>query len=71
MSQSSTPSSFEYEHDTPDPSKGHWLIVAVIIAIVGAFIFLRTSPTDFSSNNELAALLTNGQPKVLEFYSNL
>ncbi|MCB0211679.1 MAG: hypothetical protein KDJ52_20240 [Anaerolineae bacterium] len=71
MSQLSSPASFEYEHDTPDPNKGLWLIVAVVIAIIGAFIFLRTSPAEVNGYNELTALLTNGQPKVLEFYSNL
>lgn len=70
MSQSSSRSAFEYEHDTPDPNKSLWLIVAVIVAIVAAFIFLRTTPTDLGSNGELTAILNNGQPKVLEFYSN-
>ncbi|MCB0194444.1 MAG: hypothetical protein KDJ65_21015 [Anaerolineae bacterium] len=71
MSQLSSQTSFEYEHDAPDPNRGMWLIVAVIIAVIGAFIFLRSSPSDINGYNELTALLNNGQPKVLEFYSNL
>lgn len=61
---------FEYELDEKDPNKGMWVIVGVILLIVAAFVFLRTQPTAIASSDELAARLSDGQPKVLEFYSN-
>ncbi|MCL4294521.1 MAG: hypothetical protein KJ077_02275 [Anaerolineae bacterium] len=58
------------ELDSGDPVKGIWILLGVIVLIIGAFIFLRTEPSDISSVDELTAILTDGQPKVIEFYSN-
>lgn len=58
------------ELDSGDPVKGIWILLGVIVLIIGAFIFLRTEPSDISSVDELTVMLTDGQPKVIEFYSN-
>ncbi|MCB0191545.1 MAG: hypothetical protein KDJ65_06330 [Anaerolineae bacterium] len=70
MSKQSDTSSFDYEHNSDDPGKGLWVVVGIIILIMGAFIFLRTEPSNIRNADELAKTLTDGQPKVLEFYSN-
>ena len=58
------------ELDSGDPVKGVWILLGVIVLIIGAFIFLRTEPSDISGVDELTVILTDGQPKVIEFYSN-
>ena len=70
MSQPSTKGTFEYELETKDPNTGLWVLVGLILLIIGAFIFLRTEPSHIGGSAELSALLANGQPKVIEFYSN-
>lgn len=70
MSEQSTELSSDYELDSEDPSKGLWVLLGIIVLIIGAFIFLRTQPSDIGSVDELTATLTDGQPKVIEFYSN-
>jgi hypothetical protein len=70
MSKQADTSSFDYEHNSDDPDKGLWIVVGIIILIIGAFIFLRTEPSNINNANELALTLTDGQPKVIEFYSN-
>ncbi len=52
------------------PGKGKWIIAGLFILVIGAFIFLRTKATDVGGSAELSAMLQDGQPKVLEFYSN-
>jgi hypothetical protein len=46
------------------------LFLVVLLGIVGAFVFLRTKGTDIESADEFDALLSGGQPVVVEFYSN-
>ncbi len=49
----------------------NWMLVTVILVIVAAFVFLRSSPTaGIDSVKALDASLTTGQPVVLDFYSN-
>jgi hypothetical protein len=43
---------------------------AVLLALVGGFVFLRTKGTDLESTSEFDALLGTGQPVVVEVYSN-
>ena len=62
--------SFDYDFETRDPGKGLWIVIGIIALIIGAFIFLRTEPTDIGTADQLALTLSSGQPKVLEFYSN-
>jgi hypothetical protein len=46
------------------------LFIAVLLLIISAFVFLRTKGTDLESTDELDTLIGNGQPVVLEFFSN-
>jgi hypothetical protein len=49
----------------------NWLLVTIILAIAGAFIFLRSSPTaGVDSLDDLNGLVTTGRPVVVDFYSN-
>jgi len=51
--------------------KINWLLVLFLALLASPFIFLRSTPTDFNSITELDGVLADGQPVVLEFYSNL
>ncbi len=51
--------------------KENWMLIAFLVVIVGAFVLLRSKPSDIQDVNELSAMLTDGQPAVLEFYSNI
>jgi hypothetical protein len=46
------------------------LFLIVLLGIISAFVLLRTKGTDLGSVDEFDALLANGQPVVVEFYSN-
>ena len=49
----------------------NWLLLSVILAIVLAFVLLRTSPSsEIDSLDTLDATVSAGQPVVIEFYSN-
>ncbi len=48
----------------------NWLFLLVIGGLVGAFLFLRTSASDVGSVAEVDAILQDGQPTLVEFYSN-
>ena len=49
----------------------NWLALTFVAVIIGAFIFLRSPATKVASAQELDALLSDGTPKVVEFYSDL
>lgn len=44
--------------------------LAFIGLLMAAFLLLRTRPTQVDSLAELEAMVGNGQPAILEFYSN-
>jgi formamidopyrimidine-DNA glycosylase len=46
------------------------LLLIVLLGMAGAFVFLRTRGTPIESVDEFDALLTTGQPVVVEIYSN-
>jgi thioredoxin 1 len=47
------------------------LVLVLFLAVVaGAFVFLRTTATKIDDPQELSSLLRDGQPTVIEFYSN-
>jgi hypothetical protein len=46
------------------------LFLAVLLVLVGGFVFLRTRGTRLASIDEFDALISSGQPAVVEFYSN-
>jgi thiol-disulfide isomerase/thioredoxin len=48
----------------------NWLTIVVVLVLAGGFLFLRTPGDTFASVDEVEALLTDGQPTVIEFYSN-
>jgi hypothetical protein len=50
--------------------RSNWLLALLFAGLAGAFIFLRSQPSDVSDGAELNGLLTDGQPTVIEFYSN-
>jgi hypothetical protein len=50
--------------------RDNWLIVVVVGSLIGAFLALRTRPSDIATVSEADAILQNGQPAVVEFYSN-
>ncbi len=68
--QSTELSSKNYESDAADPVKGIWILLGVIVLIIGAFVFLRTQPSDITNADQLAVMVTSGRPTVIEFYSN-
>jgi hypothetical protein len=48
----------------------NWLVVLVIGAMVGGFVFLRTAGDALVSTAEFDARVTVGMPTLVEFYSN-
>jgi hypothetical protein len=48
----------------------NWLGLLILGALVFAFVFLRSPATHVASTQELDALLADGAPKVVEFYSD-
>ena len=44
--------------------------LAFIGLLIAAFLLLRTRPTKVDSLEGLEAMVGNGQPAILEFYSN-
>ena len=49
----------------------NWLFLLVLAGIVGGFLFLRTPGTAVASATEVDAILHDGQPTLVEFYSNV
>lgn len=50
--------------------KGDGLTVLIVVVIVAAYAFLRTSGDSFESLQALEAELSDGTPTVVSFYSN-
>ncbi len=48
----------------------NWAFLLFMALIIGAFIFLRSTPSPVNSLTQLNGLLAVGQPTVIEFYSN-
>ena len=48
----------------------NWLFLLIIGGIVGAFLVLRTPASAVGSVAEVDAILQDGQPTLVEFYSN-
>ncbi len=46
------------------------LFLGVLVAMVAGFLLLRTKSTDLASLDEFDALISSGQPVVVELYSN-
>ena len=56
--------------DALRPLRENWLLLLIIGALGIAFLALRTTGSDVSSLQEVDAILTGGQPTVVEFYTN-
>ncbi len=50
--------------------RGSWLLLLLVGGIVAVFLFLRTPASAVGSLTEVDALLQNGQPTLVQFYSN-
>lgn len=48
----------------------NWLLLTAIGAVLAAFLALRTTSSPVGSVAVVDALLRNGQPTFVEFYSN-
>ena len=48
----------------------NWLLLLVIGGLVTAFLVLRTPASAVSTVDEVDAVLQNGQPTLVEFYTN-
>ena len=48
----------------------NWLFLVVVGGVITAFLALRTPASAVESVAELDGLLQNGQPTLVEFYSN-
>jgi hypothetical protein len=48
----------------------NWLFLLVVSLVVGVFLVLRTPSSDIASSAELEGVLADGQPTLVEFYSN-
>ena len=48
----------------------NWLLLLIVGAVAIAFLALRTPSSDVASLEEVDAILTDGQPTLVEFYSN-
>ena len=48
----------------------NWLLLLSLAAIFAGFLFFRTSASAVESVEAVDAILTSGQPTLVEFYSN-
>jgi hypothetical protein len=48
----------------------NWMTILVLVVVVGGYVFLRTPGDDLASTETFDAQATNGEPLVVEFYSN-
>jgi len=48
----------------------NWLLIAIVIVIAGAYLFLRTTESNIASLDVLDQQLAAGRPTLLEFFSN-
>ena len=48
----------------------NWLFLLVVGGVIAAFLALRTPASAVGSVADVDALLQNGQPTLVEFYSN-
>jgi hypothetical protein len=53
-----------------DFARENALLLLFLLGMAGAFVFLRTRSTEIESVDEFDALLSTGQPVVVEVFSN-
>lgn len=50
--------------------RDNWLLLLVVGLVAVGFVVLRTPASAVASITEVEAILENGQPTLVEFYSN-
>jgi len=50
--------------------KENWLVILIVAAMVGGYLFLRTPGDEMASTAAFDAQVTSGTPTLVEFYSN-
>jgi len=48
----------------------NWLLILVVAVMIGGYGFLRTSGDDIASTAEFDALVSDGTPTLIQFFSN-
>jgi hypothetical protein len=48
----------------------NWLTLLIVAALAVGYLALRSSPTNIASAEEFLTSLEQGQPTIVEFYSN-
>jgi len=48
----------------------NWMTIAVLALVIGGYVFLRTPGDDLASTEVFDTQAMNGEPLVVEFYSN-
>lgn len=48
----------------------NWMTILVLVLVVGGYVFLRTPGDKLASTEVFDTQATNGEPLVVEFYSN-
>lgn len=51
-------------------ARENWLTLLVLVGLLVAYLALRSSPSDIASAEAFMSDLQQGQPTVVEFYSN-
>jgi hypothetical protein len=50
--------------------RANWMFLLIVAGVLAAFLALRTPGSAVASASEVDAILQNGQPTLVEFYSN-
>lgn len=50
--------------------KENWLVILVVVVMAGGYALLRTPGDDLASTAEFDAMINDGTPTLVEFYSN-
>jgi len=48
----------------------NWLVILVIAVMAGGYVFLRTPGDNLASTADFDAIVSDGTPTLVEFYSN-
>ena len=59
-----------FRHKVARFFRENWLFLIVVGGVIVAFLALRTPASAVGSVSDVDALLQNGQPTLVEFYSN-
>ena len=51
-------------------ARGNWLLLLIVALMAAGFLLLRTPGSAVASMSEVDAILEDGQPTLVEFFSN-